>query len=453
MNQDLRHRLLRSVGATSLGPLSTAVIQLISVPIFLNFWGPKLYGEWLVLSAVPTYLGLTDFGFGGAAATEMTMQVARGDTSTALEAFQSTWVLTTVVSVALGLCVGIAVWILPLRRWLNISLISNGQVNAILCVLCVFVLLDLQWTVITAGFRCDGNYALGALLGNIVRFATNAAATIVVLFHVSPLVVALTFLAGRLFGNQACRLVLRHKSPWLRYGSGHAHISVIRKLFGPAIAYMAFPLGNSLSLQGMTIVVAAVLGPIAVVTFSTIRTLTRFAYQMVDMIANSVWPELSAAFGSGDRLLAKRLHRCACQASLGLSLAAVLILMLFGNGIYSRWTHHKLVMDQYLFHLLLVEVLANSLWFTSSIVPVACNCHERVAAIFLSTTAISLPVAYFIMLQWGLLGAGISLLLVDLCMISYVFKRSLALLQDNLSEFTRALFRSPLRFGSPEIEE
>jgi O-antigen/teichoic acid export membrane protein len=315
------------------------------------------------------------------------------------------------------------------------------------------VLFDLQWTVIAAGFRCEGNYALGTLLGNIVKFGTNAAATTAVFFHGSPVLAATMLLLGRFLGNDVCRLVLLRKSPWLRHGYSHAHRRAIRRLFRPAIAYMAFPAGNSLSLQGMTIVVGAVLGPIAVVTFSTTRTLTRFAYQMVDMITNSVWPELSTAFGAGDRLLAKKLHRCACQASLGLALAAVLTLALFGNGIYDGWTHHKLAMDHHLFHLLLVEVLASSLWFTSSIVPVACNCHERIAAVFLLTTALSLPLAYFVMPRLGLAGAGISLLLVDVAMVSYVFKRSLSLLHDNLSGFMRSLFRSPLHLGQSELGE
>ena len=63
----------------------------------------------------------------------------------------------------------------------------------------------------------------------------------------------------------------------------------------------------------MTVVVGAALGPIAVVIFSTARTLTRFAYQMVDMITDSIWPELSTAFGAGNGLLARNIHRCACQ--------------------------------------------------------------------------------------------------------------------------------------------
>jgi O-antigen/teichoic acid export membrane protein len=450
MKKNLKHRLFHAIGATSLGPILTAAIQLVSVPVFLHFWGPKLYGEWLVLSAIPIYLGLTDFGFGSVAATDMTMQVARGENAAALEVFQSIWILTTAVSVSIGLCAALGLWAFPIERWLHIALLSRGQVAGILCVLCIYVLLDLQWTVIAAGFRCDGNYPLGTLLGNIARFTTNASSIIAVAFHASPLLVAVTLVTFRLLGNRACQLVLRRKSPWLYYGYRHSNFSVIRKLFGPALAYMAFPAGNAFSLQGMTIVVGAALGPIAVVIFSTVRTLTRFAYQMVDMITNSVWTELAVAFGAGDRPLARNIHRCACQASLGLSFAAILFLSLFGVPIYGAWTHHKLVMDVNLFHLLLVEVLANSLWFTSSVVPLACNRHERQAVIYVIATALSLPAAYILMLWLGLTGAGISLLLVDLCMIGYVLSNSLSLLHDSLGQFALALFRAPsLGAGTP----
>ncbi len=302
-NHNLKRRLFHAVGATSLGPALTAVIQLVSVPMFLHFWGAKLYGEWLVLSAIPVYLGFTDFGFGSVAGSEMTMLVARGAKDAALEVFQSTWLLTTVVSISFGICVLAGLWVLPVERWLNIAILSRGQVVAILCALCVYVLLDMQWTVIAAGFKCDGNYALGTLLGNIVRFCTNACSVAAVAFHASPLIVALTLVCFRILGNWACQFVLMRKSPWLHYGYGHAHISVIRKLFGPAIAFMAFPAGNAFILQGMTVLVGAVLGPIAVVMYSTVRTLTRFVYQTVDMITNGVWAEMSAALGAGNILL------------------------------------------------------------------------------------------------------------------------------------------------------
>ena len=442
-NHNLKRRLFHAVGATSLGPVLTAVIQLVSVPMFLHFWGAKLYGEWLVLSAIPIYLGFTDFGFGSVAGSEMTMLVARGAKDAALEVFQSTWLLTTVVSISFGLCVVAGLGVLPVERWLHIAILSRAQVIAILCVLCVYVLLDMQWTVIAAGFKCDGNYALGTLLGVVVSFCANAFSVVVVVCHATPLVVALVLVCVRFLGNSVCQFVLARKSPWLRHGYRHARVSVIRKLFGPAIAFMAFPAGNAFISQGMTVVVGAVLGPIAVVMYSTVRTLTRSVFQMISMITNGVWAEMSAALGAGNVLLARNLHRCACQASLALSFAGVSFLAVFGPGIYGLWTHHKVTFDHTLFYILLIEVLANAFWFTSFVVPIAWNRHQRQALVYVSVTLASLPIAYLLMKWIGLPGAGVSLLMMDLCMIAYVLTSSLRLLHDKLGDFALAMLRPP----------
>src|ERR1700731_1725951 len=97
-NKSLRHRFMRGFGATALGPVVTAIIQLGSVPVFLHVWGAAKYGDWLLLSAIPSYLTLSDLGFGNASGSDMPMLVAANDHEGALRTFQSSWVLVTCVS-------------------------------------------------------------------------------------------------------------------------------------------------------------------------------------------------------------------------------------------------------------------------------------------------------------------------------------------------------------------
>src|SRR5579863_2004584 len=96
----VRRRLLRGLGATALGPVVTAVIQLGSIPLLLHAWGAAKYGDWLMLSAVPSYLTFANLGFGDASGSDMTARVARGDRKGALETFQSSWALLLLVSMA-----------------------------------------------------------------------------------------------------------------------------------------------------------------------------------------------------------------------------------------------------------------------------------------------------------------------------------------------------------------
>ncbi|MGB8322362.1 MAG: hypothetical protein WCE52_05295, partial [Candidatus Acidiferrum sp.] len=46
-------RLLRGFGAMAAGPVVTAGIQLVTVPLLLHAWGAAKYGDWLLLSAIP----------------------------------------------------------------------------------------------------------------------------------------------------------------------------------------------------------------------------------------------------------------------------------------------------------------------------------------------------------------------------------------------------------------
>ena len=55
-------RSIRGIGATALGPVVTSIIQLGSVPLLLHAWGAAKYGDWLLLSAVPSYLTFSGLG-------------------------------------------------------------------------------------------------------------------------------------------------------------------------------------------------------------------------------------------------------------------------------------------------------------------------------------------------------------------------------------------------------
>src|SRR6267154_6640505 len=180
MDTSTRDRFLRGFGATAMGPLVTILAQIVSVPVFLHSWGPKLYGEWLILSAIPTYIAFSDVGFGNVAANDMTMRVASGDRDGALVTFQSTWLFVSITSLLVVLCFMSGAWMMPLGRWLNLSSTTPEDARLIVTILCAYSLLCLQADLTTAGFRCEGNYALGMLVKNLLRLTEVLTVTVFV---------------------------------------------------------------------------------------------------------------------------------------------------------------------------------------------------------------------------------------------------------------------------------
>ena len=80
----VKRRIAANLGANTLGRVLGVLIQLISVPVMLSHWGAWIYGEWILLSTMPSYLAMSDIGFGNVAGNEMTMLVSRGKKREAL---------------------------------------------------------------------------------------------------------------------------------------------------------------------------------------------------------------------------------------------------------------------------------------------------------------------------------------------------------------------------------
>lgn len=434
---------MRAVGATALYPAVSALIQLVSVPIFLRFWGATLYGEWLLLSTVPWYLSLSDMGFGSVAGNDMTMSVAAGDRDTAVRSFQSAWVMICAVSTAVAFGAAACVYLLPLRHWLKLTALAPGDFQGVLLLLIVYALGTLQTTLSASGFRCDGNYATSALLLNVFRVVEALGSAVIVMLGARPITVAAFLALARWTGQFVMWAILRFKSPWIRWGWARAEFSSIRRMVQPAVAFMAFPIGNALSLQGMLVVIGVVLGPIAVAVFSTTRTLTRVGFMILETVRHSIWPELSIAFGAEDWQYARKLHAKACQAALFLCSAAVVFLALFGRRIYLVWTHGSLTFEPALFYTLLVVVIADSLWYASAAASLACNAHQKIAAVFLVSTVACLVFSVLSMPRLGLVGPALALLAVELPMTRYVLQSSLAVLQESPRSFLRELCTMP----------
>lgn len=438
----IKRRLIAGFGANTFSRLATTLTQILSVPVFLSHWGGRLYGEWIILNTIPTYVGLSDVGFGSVAGNEMTMLASADRLDEALTVFQSVWVLTTAVSALVGAALLGAIWFLPLNSWLNLSALSVRDVRLIMLLLSLAILLGMQENLFQQAFRCVGKYPMGTLAKSLVVLAAFAGTMVGVLLGMSPLGVTIVYVTANVFGVLALWLLLRRQVPWIRFGVRRAEMASIRRLASPAFSFMSFIVVNSLNLQGILVIIGHVMGPIAVVTFSTARTISRSAAQGMLLINNSVWPEMSAAFGVGDIGLARRLHRRCCQLSLLLCLGITGLAALFGNWIWRVWTIREVPTDRVLLFIMLAQMILSAFWFTSSVVPISVNKHQRIAKAMLGASVAALVLAWLLMAHTraGLRGAALALTFADLATAWYVVHDSLKLVQDNLGDFTRSLF-------------
>ena len=443
MDSHTKRRLLLGFASNWVGKLASTVTQLVQVPIYFHFWTTAVYGNWLVVTAIPTQLSFSSIGFGNVASNEMTMMVAAGNREGALRVFQSCWWLIAFICAAIGLALVPVLYFVPVATVLNIHAISPSDTKWIIFYLGISVLLGQLEQLMGAAYTCVARYPYGSLLKNLISLAAFAATMVPVVLGYGPRTAALVFAVANITGTVAFGLFVRHDLPWIEFGWRHARFAEIRRLAAPAFAFMGFPLGNALNLQGTLMAVGYALGPVPVAIFASARTVSRVALQMVQMVNNTVWPELSLAYGANNIDLLRSLHRRACQMALIFSMLIVFWMMSFGPWFLTHWTGGHVPPSRTLLAILLLVVVIYSLWSTSSTLAAATNRHQRLAAWYVAGTAVTVFFTYFLARRYGLYGAAASLILSELIMNLYVLPTSLRMSHDTFPAFFASLLHYP----------
>jgi O-antigen/teichoic acid export membrane protein len=444
-NRALIFRLIHGLGAQGYSQAVQIFIRLAEVPLLLGFWGTRLYGEWLMLAAIPACLAICDGGFGGAASREMSMRSGAGDRPGTLALFQSTWIFLLLVSLGFGLFAFVAVQVAPIPEWLGLEVMDLATVKLVTLILVAHVLVGFQAGIVYGGFYCEGRYAMGMALNATMQWMEFGGLVLAVALGGGPVEAAIGYLGGRIGGLFLMRLGLYRATPWLRFGWSVATFLEVRRISSPAIASLAFPLGNALNIQGMRLLIGLLFGPTAVVVFSTLRTLTRLAMQPCLVINRLIEPEMASAYGGNRHDVFRRLFKQSCQVALWVSVASCIALVVSGESLLGIWTNGKVPMDWPLYTLLLLGAVANAIWYTALMAAYATNRHVRVALVYSAVYGGGAFILAYIFAKFsGLAGVGLALLLSEIAMAPYVLLETLRLTGESWASWSSQVAKPPL---------
>lgn len=437
-------RLSRGAGAQVYGQGVQMFIRLAEVPLLLSFWSPELYGEWLILSAIPAYLSMGDIGFSTTAAREMTMLNSANDKEGTLRVFQSTWILLLMLSGFIFAGMVFFVYLAPLDNWLGLQQISSVSLRIIILVLAVDVLLGFQAGLLNGSLWAVGRYPLGIGLSATMQLLGFLGLALGLVIKNAPVSAAFGYLVGKSISFFILLIAQKRNISWLSYGFRYAKLEEIRRLAAPSFASLAFPLGNAFNIQGLRMIIGITLGPTAVAVFVPLRTLANFAMQPRRIVNQLLQPELGLAYGSQNKELFKKLVLRACQLSFWSSTSIALILGISGEQILSRWTVGKIPMHWPLYLFLLLSVIINSLWYTALMVPYATNRHAPIALLYFVIYGVAaFLLAYIFSLVYSINGIGISLVIVEMIMAVFVIREALKLSTISSHEWLAVTFRPP----------
>jgi O-antigen/teichoic acid export membrane protein len=423
--------------ATLYGTAAVAVGQIALVPLFLHSWGQVYYGQWLVLSAVPAYLALSDVGISNALGNEFSIAVERGENTRAENLIGAVWRFQAWFALALGLVVALALATLPLQSWLKTTVINNGEFIAVLLLLTAYSLLPLQTGSFSGVYRAAHAYPQYLFLQGHMRVLEVLGTAILLWMHLSMIWLAGLLVLMRvvmlfLLSMRAGRLLPALAFRW-RAGSW----SDFRSLLPSGAGFFGFPVGNALINQGVTLVVNNAGGPGAVVLLSVCRQVGRVFLQGSSILFTSLHPELTIAFARHDRGRMQRLQSGAFALTLILGTVFSLGAFLLGGWVVRMWTGIPAV-SGVLVGIFTVEAVTAALGNLALVIPWAASRLGVLPMVYLALQLLSLLASWVAFPVFGVAAVGLSFLTGNLFFGGVALRQSLADLGCRLPDLLRS---------------
>jgi O-antigen/teichoic acid export membrane protein len=420
---------LRRVGFTFGGHLYnqavTIGVQFALVPILLHAWGTERYGVWLVLSAIPTYLTFSDFGFTYIAKNEMTIRVAEGNQHGALVTYQSVFLLLNIAAACVGVIAGAAIWATQLGAIFTLGTVSENQAKLVLLLLAANVIFYQYFMLFSAGARSVGRAATEVAWAATARLATGIVTAVTALAG-GDLVMAAGFglITNLLFGL-AFHHWLRQVAPWLSLGWSLSSRKEVKRLVNPSVSYMFVSIAWATITQGPVVVLGIIAQPLEVVVFSTSRTLARLGTSVMNLVNSATWPEYSRLFGLKEIGRFTRIFRLNLTIALAGTAAFIPVTIFAARFILDFWTKGQVTVEQPFFSLLVLSVAAEMMWTTLFAPLAAVNRHIAISYVFAVLSFLGVAGCYWLGGSYGLTGTVSALLAVHGIMIFVVIAQLL----------------------------
>lgn len=395
----LSQRLVSAIRSSIFQQATVLLIQLASVPIFLGAWGKPLYGEWLILSAIPVYLSLSDLGFAAAANGMASARLAMGDFEGARRACATAVFVSLSVSALIGAAILAFVLVAPLHELFNLTLISEHDARATILLLAAMTFFGTCRVLLTIPYYADGRFPLAMNILTASRLADMAsmlAATIILREPVIAAAAAAVSAAATaiLFG-----VYTRRSTPWFSVTRLDLLRHDIRTMLVPSLTFLGLPVGRAVFAQAPVLIVGNLLGPSAVVILTATRTLASAIQLPLRTAIDMLRPEMSRLYAEGStaRLLALITQTTHTAVWAGSALAAVVLL--FGDQILYMWTAGRVVSDWPILLMFLIVALFQTAANTWLCALLSTNRHSQFAMLYM-ILAIALP----FLLLWGARG-------------------------------------------------
>jgi O-antigen/teichoic acid export membrane protein len=404
--------------------------------MFLVAWGAATYGEWLLLTAVPSYLALSNLGF--AAAGSNAAAAVRQDAFAVRGVVRAVWIVVTCTSLLAAGLVLLIFHSTNILDQLKLAIIDRASAEVILLASVLLVLARIQMGILEIPFRAAEKYPAYNYIENCAQLIEFFAVIASLKLHCDPAGVALAMVGARGGMLLSTALYCFFRYPEFIIGVAATIRPVAVSLWKSSLGFLIIPSAQAINNQGFSILIGIFLGPTQLAMFTAFRTLVRLTESILAALFNVLMYEVAYSTGSRERIA--KIYRLGTGLA---SLAAVIsfaTLIVLAPFVFQIWTRNKLPFSYLAFSVVGFGGLLRSFSAPAAAVLFGLNRTIEYSIIYCIGTVLSIFVgAFFAAKMQNLVGAVSANVITDIVIVIYLVPAASRITDTSLSELVLAL--------------
>jgi O-antigen/teichoic acid export membrane protein len=419
----------------------TTVGGLVLVPLYLAAWSPQQYGEWLALSAVVAHLATLDLGMNMGAINRLTRAYARGEMQDYRAAQRAALSFYLAVAAVASLLLAVVAGLAPIGEWLGLVELGASDAAWATWILGTVVVGSMVSGFVSATYRSTGDLATSQWIENAERALVLAATAAALVLGGGPVSLACLQLAILALVTVVVVHRLRGEHPDLVPAAAAWDWATLRSLLAPSLFFVLVTAGQALTLQGSVVLVATMLGGVAVAVFVTSRTLANVVRQLVNVLVISAWPEITRLDARGAVGTLRAAHSLLTVVTSAGCVVFGAALWWEGPDLITVWTRGALAADPTTLRLLLALLILQSPSLVSFVFVAAANRHAGVSIALFASSLIGVGVAVALVGPFGTAGVVAGLIVGDvLGCCHWVVRSGCRLVEEPYAPFARRVW-------------
>lgn len=317
-------------------------VSFLLVPITIGYVSAELYGVWLTLSSIMTWVSFMDIGFTQGLKNRLAEAIALGDWNRGKQLVSTTYWMMIIIFIPI--CI-VLQFLIPIVDWcdlLNVDKVYKNDVTLVICVVIGFACLQMIVNVLVSVVAAFQKVALSnsfLVIGNFI-----ALIVIIILTKTVPpslLYLSFTFCAIPIFVTIIASVILFcgkfHKVAPSFYCINN---TLIKDLFSLGYKFFIINIQVLVLYQSTNVLISHVSSPLMVTSYNLAYKYLNLSMMLFTIITSPLWPAYTDAYAKEDynwMINTRNKMQRVFTASILITIVMIIISPLF----YMIWVGNK----------------------------------------------------------------------------------------------------------------